>query len=129
MRVVYDEQVKKELCKYERILKKRLNNKYVVDSERRKNKIGKFRKFLQSLGNKIDELPICDKVKLGQVLNSQNQPLNKGLKQTNYKDESNFVWRISLFQDSKNVVKIYRLLGGNAVDESLFLKLSLDLLI
>ena len=119
MRVVYDKEVRDFLYEYDKILKKKLShsNKYARSKERREEKVKELRKFLQSLGSKIDSLPICDKKKLGQKFDDNEEPLDKSLKQTNYKDESEFTWSISLVKLSEKVVKIYRIMGGNNVDE------------
>lgn len=122
MRTVYDKQVKDFLYEYEKTLKKKRNNKYVRSTERRKEKVSNFRKFLQSCWKNIDNFNVCDKKKLGQIFDDTDKPLNPYLKQTHYKDESEFQWRISLIQVSKTVVKIYRVLPATSVDENLQIK-------
>lgn len=126
MRVVYDKEVREFLYEYDKILKKKFrhDNKYTRSKDRRTEKVKKLRTFLQSLGRRFDELSVCDKKKLGQRFDEHNEPMDKYLKQTNYKDESEYVWRISLFKESENVIKIYRILGGSVVDEKLLLKIA-----
>ena len=118
MKVVYSEQVRKFLLNSEKTLKDK-NGKYIVSKERCKEKIVKIRKFLQSLGTNIEEFKVCDMKKLGQEFDKQNQPLNNSLKQTSYKDESKYEWRISLLPLSKNIIMIYKILGSDAVNEKL----------
>ena len=119
MKVEFSREAEDTLYEYERLLKKKNNNKYVVSSKRRESKMRKFKQFLYSLGSKFDTLPICDKKKLGQRFGEQDEILDKGLKQTHYKDESGFIWMISLYQLNQTTIRIYIIKGGSAVDESL----------
>lgn len=112
MAAVYDVQVRNQLYDYEKSLRK-----YPIRVNRRKIKVKGLRAFLQQLSKNVSSYPICDKKKLGQVFSPINEPLDKNLRQTNYKDESDTQWSISFLQVSKNTVKIYRLYQTRFVSE------------
>ena len=114
MSAIYDEQVRNKLYEYEKSLKN-----YPISVNRRLIKIKNLRLFLQNLSKHPESFHICDKKKLGQIILPNGNFLNTKLRQTTYRDESNTQWSISFFQVSKNVVKIYRILQSEFVDESI----------
>lgn len=116
MKVIYNSDVRAMLCNYEKQLT--TNPKYKISKQRRKEKVNNFRSFLQTLGNKVDSLPICNKKDLGQIFDNQNNPIDKLLKQTSYKDESKFIWAISIRKLSNNRCVIFRVRPGTSIKES-----------
>lgn len=113
MAAVYDAQVRNQLYEYERSLVR-----YPISPQRRRNKVKMLKRFLQSLSNNPLSYPICNSKVLGQNYSHNGEPLFPNLRQANYKDESNTQWRMSFFQISPKVVKIYRLMQSSNVDES-----------
>lgn len=114
MSAVYDIQVRNKLYEYEKSL-----NRYPISASRRREKVKMLRLFLQNLNRNIEQYPICNKKKLGQVFNYKNEPLDTNLRQTTYMDESETQWSISFLPISANKVKIYRLIQTRFIDESI----------
>ena len=112
MAAVYDAQVRNQLYEYERSLVR-----YPISPQRRRNKVKMLRRFLQSLSNNPMSYPICNSKVLGQNYSHNGEPLFPNLRKANYKDESNTQWRMSFFQISPNMVKIYRLMQSSNVNE------------
>lgn len=115
MRVVYAKEVSVFLNDYDKSLKKA---PYNCSNERRIQKVNNFRAALKKLAENVDEYSVCTKKKLGQIFDNNGKYIWGILKQTSYKDESEYQWGISLFRESKNVVRIYRVLGHDAIDET-----------
>lgn len=110
MRVVYSEQVRNFLKSYEESL-----HKYGISKDRIKQKVTDFRAFLHEQIKYIDYLDICKVEDLGQQYNKSGKLILTNLKETSYKDKSEYQWRISLFRESKNLIRIYRIIGHKAV--------------
>lgn len=116
MKVVYTNQVRDFLKKYERSLRN-----YGISKERRKEKVKNFRLFLQNQKATINSLSPCRMKKLGQKYDLSGNLILTNLKEVLYKDESQFQWRISLYQKSNNTIKIYRILSSKATNESIYM--------
>ena len=113
MAAVYDATVRNQLYNYENALRR-----YPISPQRRKIKVNKLRKFLQSLSKHPMAYPMCKSKTLGQAYNSRGDTLFPNLREAYYEDESKTQWRMSFFQISANIVKIYRLIQSTNVDES-----------
>ena len=113
MAAVYDATVRTQLYNYENALRR-----YPISPQRRRLKVKKLRQFLQSLSKNPMAYPMCESKTLGQSYNNRGDALFPYLRETNYEDESKTQWRVSFFQVSANMVKIYRLIQSTNVDES-----------
>ena len=91
MAAVYAPSVRSELLTYERSLIRR-GSLCSVSRARLKQKLQSLRLFLQSLGQpNSDSCSVCTKKDLGQMI-VNGVVLNRNLKATYYKDESDTPW-------------------------------------
>lgn len=113
MRIVYDQQVRAFINDFRKAL-----TKYPIRRFRKEQKIRNLRKFFQNISD-VTQYPPCRSKVLGQIFDLNGEPLLPELHESKYKDESGFQWRFSLFQESKNIIRIYRIVGSKKVFESI----------
>ena len=113
MVVIFSKQVIDKINEYIKAL-----TAYPISQDRMIEKVNNLRKFLLLLGESVRVPAICKYRDLGQTLNASRQPLNRSLRQVNYKDESGFQWTFACHYNYENdTITIVKMMASNQIRE------------
>ena len=113
MVVIFSKQVIDKINEYIKAL-----TAYPISQDRMIEKVNNLRKFLFSLGETVRVPAICKYKDLGQTINVSGQPVNRNLRQVNYKDESGFQWTFACHYNYENdTITIVKMMASNQVRE------------
>lgn len=113
MVVIFSKQVIDKINEYIKAL-----TAYPISQDRMIEKVNNLQKFLLSLGESVSTPVICKYKDLGQTMNTARQPLNKNLRQVNYKDESGFQWTFACHYNYENeTITVVKMMASNQIRE------------
>ena len=93
---------------------------YPISKERAHEKYDDMVNALIGLGTSISTPPVCTHKNLGQIFDSEGNPMIKGLRRFNYKDKSGFQWAFAChYNFDSDTIRITKMMPAIQVKESI----------